>query len=631
MFFNSVSVRRAVLIVGCAVLLLSHPYLALFGQNLGSAASLSGIITDPQGARIAGATVIISNTGQGFTRTFKTDSSGTFSFTLLPAAEYSLKVEAVGFGKYQQNNVVLEVGQAASLNVVLNVGNAQETVAVTGEAPLLNTDNANIASEVSEKQLRDLPLNMRNPVFFTFLDSSVKNIDEGYMGGGLDNNDQAVAFLTFGGQFLGSTAFVLDGAWDTDLGVGLISYVPSVDNVQEFKVQTNSFTAQYGLSTGNVVNMITKSGTSRFHGDVFEFLRNSALDANYYFNNYNGLPKTLLHLSQFGASGGGPVYIPGLLKRKDRTFFFVLYEGYRSSGTSASSLTAPTTAFKNGDLSALLGAQIGTDALCRPILAGQIYNPQSYQTTATCGPQARPAVEILDPIPGNNLSGMIDPVAQNLLQYFPNPTKAGLFNNFYAVQVVPITSNEFKARIDHNITDNARIYGRISRKWQNQTSVGDLMGNDPGGPEQLSPNRRLSIALGYNQVFSRTLTASVNFGFQRWVGSSTGQGYPFKPSTLGLPGALDSISPIFPAINFSADASLLNAGLTSAYTPLGSPSEGITPSNIGTISADITKVIGPHTLSFGYMGTEQQLNQVSISKTFFDFTQGFTSGPDPVN
>ena len=630
--FTFSSAGRAALLFSLAALLLAHGPAPVHGQNSTTAASLSGTVVDSQGAQVAGATVTVFNTGQDFTRSFKTDSSGTYSFTLLPPAVYSLKVEAPGFKKFNQDRVTLEVGQAAILNVTLTVGSNQETVEVTSEAPLLSTENATIATEITGKQVVDLPLNMRNPVFLVFLDAAVKNIDEGYMGAGLDNNDQASAFQTTGGEFLGSTAFVLDGAWDTDPGVGLISYVPSVDDIQEFKVQTYGFTAQYGLSTGNAVSFVTKSGTSQFHGDVFEFLRNSALDANYYFNNYNGLPKTNLHLSQFGASEGGPVYIPGLLKRKDRTFFFGLYEGYRSSGTSANALTAPTTAFKSGDMSALLGSSLGTDALGRPILAGQIYNPSAYQALATSGPNAGQMVEIRDPIQGNNLANMIDPVAKNLMQYFPNPTNSNQFNNFYAVQGVPITSDEYTIRIDHNLTESTRLYGRVSIKHQTQVSVGNLYGsNDPGGPGQNSPNNRHSTALGFSKVFNPTLTANVNFGFQRWVAPSAGQGYPFKPSTLGLPSELDAISPEFPAVNFSADASLLNAALTSAYTPLGSSSEGDTSTNIGTLSTDITKVIGRQTLSFGWMGTMQQLNTVSYSKTAFAFTQTFTSGPDPTN
>jgi len=236
--FRFRNTRRTMLILCLAMLVLVPSARRLVGQNLASAASLSGIVTDPQGARVAGATVTIFNTGQSFSRNFKTDASGTFSFTLLPPAAYSLKWSRPGFRTHQDNGIVLEVGQAGTLDIGLSLGSSEQTVVVSsGEAPLLNTDNANVASQISE--LCDLSLNMRNPVFFTFLDSSVKNIDEGYMGAGLDNNDQAVAFMTFAGQFLGSTAFVLDGAWDTDLGVGLISVVPSVDEVQEFKDQTN--------------------------------------------------------------------------------------------------------------------------------------------------------------------------------------------------------------------------------------------------------------------------------------------------------------------------------------------------------------------------------------------------------
>ena len=631
-FFAFRHVGRVTLALGFAVVLLAYCSLPLLSQNLESTASLSGTVTDPQGARVRRATVLVTSPDRGITRTFTSDNSGTFSFTLLPPGIYTLNVQAPGFRKFAQDQITLEVGQAATLNVSLTLGNVQETVQVTGEAPLLNTDNANIASEISQKQILDLPLNQRNPFFLTFLDSSVKNIDEGYMGAGLDNNDQAVAFLNFSAQFLGWTAFVLDGGWDTEMTDGLVAYVPSVDDVQEFKVQTNSFTAQYGLSAGNVINVITKSGTSHFHGDVFEFLRNSALDANYFFNNYNGVPKSNLHLSQFGASGGGPLYIPRVYTRKDRTFFFVLYEGYRSKGTSPDSLTTPDSAFKTGDLSGLLGAQIGTDALCRPIYSGQIYNPQAYQTTATCGPQIGKMVEIRDPIANNNLTSMINSVSKNFLPFFPAPTNSNLFNNFYAVQAVPITSDEFTTRIDHNFTQNSRLYGRFSRKWESQTSVGELYGaNDPGGPGQVSPNNRYSIALGYNQVISPSFTASVNGGFQRWISGSVAQGYPYKPSSLGLPGELDAISPIFPSINFSADVNPLLANLTSAYAPLGSPSQGLTPDEIGTLSADLSKVHGAHTFSFGYMGTLRRIIASNVSKTSFSFTQAFTSGPDPTN
>ena len=634
-FFDFSSAQRTMLILGLAVLLVASCSSSLFGQNLASSASLSGIVADPQGARVGGATVTVSNLGQNFTRTFTTDSSGAYSFTLLPPAVYSLKVEAPGFKKFAQDRITLEVGQAGTLNVSLTVGSATEVVEVSGEiTPLLNTENANVASEISGKQIVELPLNDRNPFFLTFLDSSVRNIDQGYMGGGLDNNDQAVAFLTFGGQFLGWSSYLVDGGWDTGWEWGEVVFVPSVDDVQEFKVQSNSFTAQYGLSAGNAISVVTKSGTSKFHGDAFEFFRNDALDANYYFNAYNGLPKTNVRLNQFGGSEGGPLYIPGISKRKDKTFFFVLYEGYRSANTSPRGGTAPTADFKSGNLSALLtgGAPLGTDALCRPIMPGQIYNPVPVSAVATCATSDNTigqTVLVRNPIAGNSLGSMISPVSQNLLKYFPNPTGTSVFNNFYAVAGVPIDYNELVVRIDHNITDNARIFGRFTQKWETQTSVGNLYGNDPGGPGQLSPQNRYSFSLGYSQVFSPTLTASVNVGFQRWVGASIGEGDNFKPSTLGLPSALDTITPRFPSINFSAETNPLLGQLTSSYLPLGASGQGSQPDQNASLTADITKVHGTQIISFGYMGAFRQVNSLNVGTTSFSFTQGFTSGPDP--
>jgi hypothetical protein len=603
-------------------------------QNLTSTASLSGIVADQQGNRIVGATVTILSGAQDFSRTFKTDASGTYSFSVLPPAVYSLTVEAPGFKKFVQNNITLEVGQAGSLNISLTVGSQATEVEVTAETPLLSTDNANLASEINEKQITEMPLNLRNPVALVFLDSSVKNIDEGYMGAGLDTSDEDISFLTFGGEFQGSTAFVLDGTWNTAIGDGMVAYVPSVDSVQEFKVQTNSFTAQYGLSTGNVVNLITKSGTDKFHGDAYDFFRNDALDANYYFNNYHGVPRLPFHMNQFGVTGGGPLYIPGLYRQRDRTFFFALYEGVRQSTSSTTTLTAPTSAFKSGDLSALFGQTtqtVGTDALGRPIYAGQIYNPQAYQTTATTGPNAGQTVWIRDPISNNNLSALINPVSQKLLQYFPSATNSNEFDNFYAAQSVPFTSDEFTIRIDHNLTKSARLYGRFSKKLETKTGSGNLYGNDPGGPGELNPDNRWSTVLGYNQTFSPTLTGTVNFGVVRWVQQNVGEGYGFKSSTLGLPAELDSITPLFPAITFSADVNPLLASLTSAYTPLGSSSQATDANNLGTLTVDIIKVHGTQTLSFGYMGLVQELNGGGLNQTSFAFNQGFTSGPDPTN
>ena len=601
-------------------LVLSHH--SLRAQTQASSASFSGTIADQAGARIPNAKVALSSPEKGISRAYTTDASGNFSFRLVPPGNYDLTVEAGGFKTYHQQGFALEVGQDAAQNIVLEVGSAQEQVTVSGEAPILNTDNANVAAEISGKQVVELPLNLRNVFGLVTLNSSVNNGSQGQVvngGGEQGTADQDISFFNFGGGFFGSSAFLLDGAWDTADGWGGVVYVPSVDAVQEFKIQTNSFTAQYGWSTGNVINVVTKTGTRSLHGDVYEFFRNDALDANGYFNNYSGLRRAALHRNQFGASLGGPVYLPHVYRQRDKTFFFVLYEGLRQSNPATALDTVPTAAFRSGDLSALLGPQIGTDALGRPILSGQIYNPFTTRQIGTSA--SGTPIYIRDPIPGNNLSGFIDPVAKNVLAYWPNPTNNSISNNFAASASAPTNSNEFTIRIDHNLSDTARLYGRFSRKTEEKQVSAPLYGaNNPAGPGQVNPDNRWDVALGYSQVLSPTLTGSANLGFARWVEGNDVQSAGFKASSLGLPAAIDPNSPQFPVIGVQGESGL---------GPQAGAGQGTFPNNIGSFSVDVTKTHGNHTLSVGYMGVLSQILGGRVAPTIFNFDSGFTSGPDP--
>src|SRR6266498_5623966 len=312
-------------------------------QTLASSASFSGSVSDSSGARIANANVTISNPEKGITRAFKTDAEGNFSFALLPAGTYSLTVSASGFKTSKQDEITLEVGQSASQVVTLTIGSTEQ-IEVSAVAPLLQADNANISAEVSSKQITELPINLRNVFNFIELNSSVNNLSQRQTissGGQQGSADQDVSFLNFGGGYFGTNAFLLDGAWDASSGWGGVIYVPSPDNVQEFKVQQHSFTAQYGWSTGNVINVVTKSGTNKIHGDVYEYLRNGKLDANSYFNNLNNNPRPNSHRNQFGVAVGGPVYIPGIYKQRDKTFFFFNFEGHRDHNAGQYSGSVP--------------------------------------------------------------------------------------------------------------------------------------------------------------------------------------------------------------------------------------------------------------------------------------------------
>ena len=515
-------------------------------------------------------------------------------------------------------------------NVALGIGSAKSEVVVSAQAPLLNASDANLSAEVTGKQVVELPLNLRNIYGLATLNSSVSSAQEGQKvngGGTQDTADQDISFLNFGGGFFGTTAFLLDGVWDTASDWGAVVYVPSVDSVQEFRIQTNSFTAQYGWSTGNVINVLTKSGSNAFHGDAFEFYRNSALDANSYFNNYFGNKKPDFNRHQFGGSAGGPLYIPRLYQQREKTFIFGLYEGLRQSTPGTFTGTVPTTAFRSGDFSALLGAPTGQlDALGRPILSGQIFNPYSTRriTQGTVDPStglvATKSGYIRDPFPANNVSSAISPVAAALTKYFPTPVNDLLTNNFASAASAPASADEYTIRVDHNISDASRIFGRWSQKREYKTNSPAFYGsNDPGGPGNIRPNNRYNFTLGYNHVFNATTAMSLTGGLNRWVEGTNSQGYPFKPSSVGLPTFLDQNGSIFPIVNVEGQSSL---------GPVqGGQGAGIR--NVGSISADVTKIIRLHSLSAGYMGALLQNNGANIPGATFSFDHSFTAGPDP--
>jgi hypothetical protein len=605
-------------------------------------ATLSGTVTDPTGAIVPQTSVDLSSQENGIKRTQVTDSTGHYSFAQLPPATYILSIHGKGFKEYKQNGIVLDAGTSATQNVSLTVGSESQEVVVTAQASLLNTDNANISADIDAKQVVELPLNLRNVYGLATLNSSVNNTSEGQMllgGGGpsTDNADQDISFLNFAGGFFGTSAFLLDGVWDTDPEWGAVMYVPSVDSVQEFKVQNNSFTAQYGWSTGNVVNVVTKSGTNRFHGSGYEFYRNDALDANLWFNNHNGIPRQNFNRNQYGVSAGGPLYIPGLYKQHDKTFIFGLYERLTLATPVVSTFTVPNSDFLGGHFAALLGAQgkdangnLAFDNLNRPVYVGQIYDPHSTRlvTKNVVDPKTGliPVATgyVRDPVANNDINtlGTPDGIGAKLASYYPTPTNGNLTNNFSASGTAPARSNEYLIRIDHNINSSARIYGRYSYKQEFKTGTPNFWGDsNEAGPGNARPNNRYNIALGYSQILSPTFTMNTTIGVELWHETSTNQSRGFKPSTLGLPTYLDVNSPEFPIVNVGG------------FSPLG-PLTNETVTNhgpVGSLAIDFIKTHGHHTINFGFMGTELEDDQANFFQSTLDSGGTFTTGPDPNN
>jgi hypothetical protein len=602
-------------------------------------ATLSGTVSDPSGAILPNASVTLTSTEKGISRSFTTDAAGLYSFSQLPPSTYTLTVKVTGFESFQQNGIVLNAGLSATQNVTLTVGSESQVVSVTADASVLNTDNANVASDIDAKQIVELPLNTRNIYGLATLNSSVNNTTEGQMllGGGsnsTDNADQDISFLNFAGGFFGSTAFLLDGSWDTDPEWGAVIDVPSVDAVQEFKIQNNSFTAQYGWSTGNVINVVTKSGTNAFHGSAYEFYRNQNLDANQWFADHDGTPIAKLSRNQTGASAGGPLYIPGIYKQREKTFIFGLYEHFTVSTPTIATYTVPDANFLNGNFSEILGGNSGqSDDLGRPIQVGQIYDPRSAHliTNGVNGAvnndgQCATSCYIRDPIPGNILSNLAgyspDSVGAKLLSYYPKATSSGLSNNLVVSASAPAVSDEYLIRVDHNISDSTRAYFRYSYKKESKTGAADNWGSDPAGPGNNRPNNRWGMWAGLSQIFSPTFTMNIATGVQLWHETSDNQSFGFDPSTtLGLPGYVSQTYPLFPVVQVGSQSNL---------GPGGNDQQAVTNHGpIGTVAIDFIKLHGKHTFNFGFMGVEQVDSQHNYFQDTLQFNGGFTTGPDP--
>ncbi len=605
----------------------------LHAQDLTTSAYLAGTVTDTSGAVIPNAKVTVSGVDNGVVRTVTTDENGSYTVPLLPPATYLLKVDARGFGPYQQTGITLIPDRTVKQDVQLAVGSEAQQVTVTSQAPLLNTGDANLSAEIDAKQVEDLPLNLRNVIALATLNSSVSNTSETQQlgeGGTSGRADQDVSFLNFGGGFFGTSAYLLDGIWDTDSTWGAVLYVPSVEAVQSFKIQTNSFTAQTGFSTGNVINIETKSGTRNFHGDLFEFIRNSKLDANSYFNDFYGDPKLSFRRNQFGGSAGGPLYLPGIYKQRDKTFIFGVYEGLRQANPVNTTFTVPTAQMRNGDFSQLLAgaAQVGTDPFGNAVLQNQLFNPYTGRVLTTgvldrttgkvpvC-PGGAATCYYRDPFLNNNVTAAINPIGAKLLSYYPTPTSSGVTSNFFGSAAAPTTSDEYIIRVDHNISDATRLYVRWADKHEQKTNSPTYYGaDDPGGPGNARPNDRYSIVAGISHVFNATTAMSANAGFHRWNQGGLYQGYPFDQTTLGLPAGLNANSNEFPIIS-------VGNGGASLGPVQGGFGAGI--GNVGSVAVDFTKSIPKHDFSFGYMEAFLQNNGTGPANTSFSFQPDYTS------
>jgi hypothetical protein len=433
-----------------------------FGQGAYEA-QVRGTVTDSSGAVVPNALVTINNDATNISQAAHTDEHGQYFFVGLRPATYTIRAEFKGFRVTEKKNIVLQVDQQTTVDFVFHPLSVSETMEVTETAPLLDTESATLGTDITGQYVHELPLMNRNFFGLTFLAAGVT---EATGSGTSDNYPSGTNFVS-NGQRNATAEVRIDGALISapeqgEGGNSNVYYEPLVEGLQEFKVQNNSFSAEFGNNGGTVVNMVMKSGTDKFHGSGWYFLQRPGVDARDFFNpkflvgNPVPNPKPDSKRDQGGFSIGGPI-------KRNRTFFFVDYEKVRSINASSGVVTVPTVAERQGNFSGL---------------TNNIYDPTAQGCGVPC--VTRPQVQYngqLNVIPPNEQ----DPIGMAVLNLYPQPTNTNEFNNYNYTSTTSLPDYQFDIKIDHQINDRHRISGRYSRGWYNGTSpltLGDGFDND---------------------------------------------------------------------------------------------------------------------------------------------------------
>ncbi len=577
-------------------------------------AELSGSVLDASGAAVPKARVTATNADTGIVvRQTETGAAGEYIMTFLPPGNYTLTVEAPGFRKLTRAGIQLEVNRRARLDVALEIGQVTESVQVAAAAPLLESQSSALGSVIGQQLVSELPLNGRNFVQLATLSPGVNGTGystPGTIQSGARPDDRRPGTEIFSnGNREGSNNFLYDGVDNNERLIQLIVYRPAVEAVREFKVQTSLFSADVGRNSGAVVDVISRSGTSRLHGSVFEFHRNSAMDAKDFFTR-PGTAIPPFRYNQFGFSLGGPWYIPKVYDGRNKTFWFADYEGFRRSFLRTLNTTIPTMAMRTGDFS------------------GQ---PNAIFDPLTTRPQG--AGFVRQQFDGNRIpAARFDPVTAKLMNAYPRPQTSGLANNYVSQLQQTQDWNQGDVRLDHQFTPTDNFFARWSIQHTTTfapntfpdvqiASVSKKVGvgnEDSFAGPAFNP---VQHAVGsYVKVFSPRLVNDLRIGLNRFVldytdvsavpGGALG-------NELGVPNSnthpLQSVFPIFSP---------------SGYTGVGhSRSLPIfRRSNSFQYTDNVTYTAGAHTLKFGVNFIRRQITEYQTNRGNgrFNFSPAFT-------
>lgn len=571
-------------------------------------ASIVGRVSDSSGAVVPNAQVTATNLDTAIAVKTQTTATGDYVLTALQPGNYRLEVELAGFKKHVRDGITLNIQERPAIDVTLETGDIATSVTVSAEASQLEVSNASRGELITGKVLVDLPLNGRNAFALASLAPGVALTVRGQASTFLrPTANNGISGMALSGGQPRQNEVLLDGVPNTGSD-GLIQFVPSVDAAQEFKVQTNSFDAEFGRFTGGVINAMIKSGTNELHGAAFEFLRNSAFNARDPFA--ATIPQFGYNL--YGFSVGGPVVLPKIYNGRNRTFWFFNYEGSREGVPRAFVSTVPTALQRQGDFSdtniRLSNGQPG------PVT---VYDPATTaQQGGTWNRQA---------FPGNRIPvNRWDPVARNLINLFPLPNHPGdsiTGANNYRLSFKDTTGDDgWVVKVDHRFSDRHSVFGRFSTRSWFVTRAGNFRNELTGDRET-----RDAPGFAFDDTYTLSPTAVLNFryGFTRFFITQRSDNLGTDLAALGFPASFASSVGV---------AAIPTIGISGYTTISGMNKLNRSAEDTHTVRGGLTKNVGRQTFKFGAEWRLLRSNigsRGSAAAGNFSFNTVFTRGPNP--
>ncbi len=572
------------------LLLLAGP---LFAQKI--TGTLTGDITDASGAAVEGAKITVRNQSTSVAREAFSNARGGYEVDFLPPATYDVTIEHAGFKKQVFQGVEIQVNQSVQLGARLEVGDVVQEIAVQASAPLLQTNESSVGSVIEFKQVQQLPLNGRQ---FLQLAMLVPGATQSAPGSRQASERGTVSSaLNVNGNREASNLFLIDGTLNTDPNFNTFVISPNIDSILEFKVQTNSYSPEFGQQAGAQINLVTRSGSNQFHGSAYEFLRNSRLDAKNLFDRPAPAKIPPFRQNQFGGTLGGPV-------KKDKLFFFGSYEGFRQAKAQTATAVVPSAALRQGDFSGRINAGGQLTPIFDPLTTR--VNP-AFNSSLPASP-TNPQY-LRDPFPGNRIpSGRLDPIAQGILKYVDQPNVASLplglgtyLNNEPQTQ----SNDQFSIRVDYSLGTKDQIFGRYSKSNESIFTPGAL--SSQGTRREPSPQ---IFTFGDTHFFSPAIANDFRLGFTRLrLNIVNKNAYTTNiPAQLGIVGQ-DGLPPSaweVPNIVFASDGISTFGGAN-----FGVPT--VTRDNAYQVQESLSITKGDHSLRMGFQLTRFQLNNATLN------------------